>query len=180
MRIYLLIFPLLGLLLISSCSALMEDFNKTNTSLSSTSYDPNKIRKDVISADYDVTNLKVMNNLEEYRGKIVSCMGNANYQPALGEFENLFVLSGTNQGYLVRFIVHLDKPLVRQTRIDQNLEIVDKGKPIRIFGIVTGMQPFISDDGIRREMPTMDALVIYNPDDFNYKRPLWTSKRYDR
>lgn len=177
---YLFFFSILGMLLFSSCSALMEDFDKTNTSISSKSYDINKIRKDINSADYDVTNLKVMNKLDEYKGKIVSCIGSANYQPALGEFENLFVLSGSNQGYLVRFIVRLDKELIKQTRIDQNLEIIDKGKIIRIFGIVTGMQPFISDDGIKREIPTMDALIIFNPDDFNYRKPLWTSKRYNK
>lgn len=177
---YLYFFSILGMLFFSSCSALMEDFDKTNTSFSSKPYDLNNIRKDINRADYDVNNLKVMGKLDEYKGKIISVAGSAGYHPNVGPFEEVFIVHGTNMGYRVDIVTHLDNPIVYLKRIDDFNETLDKGKTVRLFGVITGMKAYLGDDGVRREMIEMDALAIFNPDDFNYKRPLWTSKRYNK
>ena len=156
-----------------SCSGLFSDFDDDKDPLIA---EIESIKK---STNYDMNNVKVMRNPEEWQGKMISLSGTVLSQPILGEVDEVFELRGTNDGYLTDMIVRLDKPLPKQSNIGQAVKLVSQGKEVRIFGIVNGLKQIKTESGTRRELPELSCQIIYDRNDFYLERPLWISRKLE-
>lgn len=162
------------LLFFPSCVNIFSDFSEQKSPLQA---EIESVKK---KANYDVTNVKVMRKPSEWRGRTISLCGAVVIQPILGDVDNVFELRGTNDGFAINFIVHLDQPLPSQNNIGESIRTISPGKEIRVFGIVRGVEGYIGESGYRRELPVMDCLIIYDRNDFYMNRPLWISKDLER
>ncbi|NUN08400.1 MAG: hypothetical protein HUU54_04415 [Ignavibacteriaceae bacterium] len=156
------------------CGSVFSDFSDKKSPLET---EIESVKK---KANFDVTNVKVMRNPSEWRGRTISLSGSVVLQPILGEINDVFELRGTNDGFTINFIVHLDHPLPNQTNIGESIRTVSPGKEVRVFGILRGVEAYIGESGYRRELPVMDCLLIYDRNDFYLNRPLWISKDFER
>ncbi len=156
-----------------SCAGFFSEFEEKK--------DPLEIEIETVKriANYDMNNVKVMRNPDEWIGKIISLSGTVISQPILGEVDEVFELRGTNDGYLTDMIIRLDRPLPRQANIGQAIKLVSQGKEVRVFGKMNGLKSIRTDSGTRRELPEIDCQLIYDRNDFYMDRPLWISRELE-
>ncbi len=142
------------------------------------SYDSEEIKKIISKANFDVYNRLIYRNPEEWLGKIISIYGLISGRPELPLDSNLFQISGRiggEAGDYFNFIVEIDHPLPKDQRIDIKIRSVNPGNVYRVFGKVKGLKQFINDYGSTVTLPLIECLLIYHPDDFGFKYPLWIS-----
>jgi len=163
------IFPIL----FTSCAGFFSDTGTTR--------DPLQAEIEAVKriANYDMNNVKVMRNPDEWVGKMISLSGTVLSQPILGEVDEVFELRGTNDGFLTDMIIRLDQPLPRQSNIGEAIKLVSQGKEVRVFGIMNGLKSIRTDSGTRRELPEIRCQIIYDRNDFYLSRPLWTSRELE-
>lgn len=173
----LLLFLFLALNLIS-CSALMEENStkKTNNSLRKSS---SNLKSAISNARYDLDNIQIYSNIQEYMGTIISTQGIFIEQKFLKDKDKKFVITGSNTGYAGDFIVYLDHPLQKQTRIGENVQVISTASGIRVFGRFKGLEEYLSYDGVKKQLPVLEAIAIFNIDDRDCQNPVWVNLLYE-
>ncbi len=142
------------------------------------SYNSDEIKKIVSKANFDVYNRLIYRNPDEWICKIISIYGLISGRPELPLETNSFQISGRiggEAGDYFNFIVDIDHPLPKDQRIDIKIRTVNPGNVYRVFGKVKGLKQFINDYGSTVTLPLIEGLLIYHPDDFGFKYPLWIS-----
>ena len=180
--VHLISFRFLLLLIASlnfiSCTALYEQ--SSNQSTNNTLKKSNKNLREVISrARYDVDNIHIYTNPNEYLDKIIATRGVYVEQKFLREREKKFIISGSNNGHPADFLVYLDHPLPKQTKIGENVQVISTMSGIRVFGKLKGIEDYLTESGIKKQLPALEAIAIFNIDDREYFYPVWVNLLYE-
>jgi hypothetical protein len=160
-----------------SCSALMEEDTgkSTNNSLKKSN---TNLREMISSAKYDVDNINIYTTPNEYIGKIISTRGIFLEQKFFKDKEKKFIVSGSNNGHPADYLVYLDHPLPKQTKIGENIQVISTASGIRVFGRLKGLEDYMTEAGIKKQLPVLDAIAIYNIDDRELQNPVWVNLLY--
>ncbi len=173
-KLFTLALPLIFL----SCSAMMEE--STNKSGNNTLKKSSSNLKAVISgARYDVDNIHIYSNTNEFIGKIISTRGYYIEQKFLKDKDRKFVISGSNSGQTADYLVVLDHPLPKQSKIGENIMIISTGSNIRVFGKFIRIEDYLTESGIKKQLPMLEAIAIFNIDDREFQNPVWVNLLYD-
>jgi len=173
---------LLGLVILSlnflSCSALMEESSNksTNNSLKKSSAN---LKSVIGNARYDVDNIQIYSNTKEYIGTLISTRGYFVEQKFIKERDRKFIITGSNTGYAGDFIIYLDHPLQKQSHIGETIQIISTASSIRVFGRFKGIEEYLTYDGIKKNLPALDAIAIYSIDDRDFQNPVWVNLLYE-
>lgn len=171
------LFTIFVSILFLSCSALDKPgWNTNNSNMNLTVSD--KLKRAISSADFNVYNIKVLRNIEEWNGKIVSIVGVFYKEIYLKPANEVISISGNYNKFMVNFILYLDNPLPDPKVINDNMSIINNGKLVRVFGVINGQGEFVSEGGTTRTLPTLKCIAIFNSDDNSFSKPLWVSKFY--
>lgn len=159
-----------------SCSALMEgSTNKSNTLNKSNS----NLREMISSAKYDVDNIHIYTNPNDFIGKVISTRGVFVEQKFFKDKDKKFIISGSNNGHPAEYLVYLDHPLPKQTKIGENIQVISTASGIRVFGRLKGLEDYMTESGVKKQLPVLEALAIYNIDDRNLLNPVWVNLLYE-
>lgn len=146
-----------------------ESTNKSSDkSLKETS--PN-LRAVIKNARYDLENIHIYQNTKEYTGSIISTRGYFVEQKLWKDKDRKFIITGSSTGYAGDFIVYLDHPLQQQTKIGENVQVISTLSNIRVFGKFKGLEEYLTSDGVKKTLPVLEAIAIYNYDDREFKKP---------
>ncbi len=161
-----------------SCSALMEDSSTKNTK-STLKKSSSNLKSIISNARYDLDNIHIYSNTKEYIGTVISTRGIFVEQKFLKDKDRKFIITGSNTGYAGDFIVYLDHPLQKQSQIGENIQVISTASGIRVFGRFKGIEEYLTYDGVQKQLPALEAIVIYNIDDRNYEYPVWVNLLYE-
>ena len=109
--------------LLLSCSAMIEENSDINSTGSNNRKESN-LKQAIHGASYDVDNINIYSELNKYLGKIISTRGVYLEQKFFKDKERKFIVSGSNNGHPADYLVYLDHPLPKQTRIGENVQII--------------------------------------------------------
>lgn len=137
-----------------------------------------KLSKVINAAIYDVCNMDIFTNTAEYEGKIISFSGYVGFQEMLKPKDKVFTLTGSINGKLIDIVVYLDSEIPKQSSLEDDKELISRGKVVRIFGVFQEFGDYMYDNGISKKSPNFRAIVIYNSDDTRFKKPLWIANGY--
>lgn len=130
-------------------------------------------------ADYDFYNLKMLQNPDDWKGKLVAISGTISTNSIYdlqGMNKTIFFVSGTNNGYAVRCLIYVDSELPTESHVSEQKRIISNGSQIRVFGTLIDLKDITSEEGITRKYPMLRASVIYLADDRQFNSILWQSK----
>lgn len=180
---YLFIFKSLLILFVQftfiSCSSLLRDTASKSTDSSIRPSNDNL--KEVISkARFDVDNINIYMNPNEYLEKIISTRGIFVEQKFIKEKDLKFVITGSNNGQPAEFIVYLDHPLQKQSKINENVQVISTASGIRVFGRLKGLEEYLTYDGIKKQLPVLEAIAIFYLEDRDFKYPVWVNLLYEQ
>jgi hypothetical protein len=161
-----------------SCSAMMEEStNKnSNTSLKKSS---SNLKAVISNARYDVDNIHIYSNPSEFIGKIISTRGVYVEQKFLKDKDRKFIISGSNSGQAADYLVTLDHPLPKQSKIGENIQIISTNSGIRVFGKLKGIEDYLTETGLNKQLPVLEAIAIFNIDDREFQNPVWVNLLYN-
>lgn len=172
-----LIIPFLSFTL-ASCSGLFEE--TSSTKIKSAEKKSSTNLKDVISsARYDVDNIHIYTNPNEFIGKIISTRGIFVEQKFFKDKEKKFIISGSNNGHPAEYLVYLDHPLPKQTKIGENVQVISTASGIRVFGWLKNLEDYMTESGVKKQLPVLEAIAIYNIDDRDLLKPVWVNLLYE-
>jgi hypothetical protein len=147
-----------------SCSAWLDD-NQTSSANTTGGYNSQKFQNIISSALYEVDNINIYQKESDFLGKIISTQGHVYLQQFLENSDRLIRVIGSNKGYTADYILHLDNPLPKQSRIDQNMQVLTSGRNVRVFGRFIEVEDYMLTDGTTKKLPALDCLAIFNKDD---------------
>jgi len=175
-------YRLFGLFFVSlnfiSCSGLFEESSRNNTN-NSLSKNNSNLKHAISSARYDVDNIDIYTNPINYFGKIISTRGVFVEQKFFKDKEKKFIVSGSNNGHPADFLVYLDHPLPKQTKIGENVQVISTLSGIRVFGKLKGLEDYMTENGVKKQLPALEAIAIYNIDDRDLQIPVWVNLLYE-
>lgn len=160
-----------------SCSTFIEEGSNTNTGNSLKKRNPN-LKQAIRSAKYDVDNINIYTTPNEYIGKIISTRGIFLEQKFFKDKEKKFIVSGSNNGHPADYLVYLDHPLQKQTKIGEDIQVISTASGIRVFGRLKGLEDYMTEAGVKKQLPVLDAIAIYNIDDRELQNPVWVNLLY--
>lgn len=160
-----------------SCSAFVEEGSNTSTANSLNKRNPN-LKEAIRSAKYDVDNINIYTTPNEYIGKIISTRGIFLEQKFFKDKEKKIIVSGSNNGHPADYLVYLDHPLLKQTKIGENIQVISTASGIRVFGRLKGLEDYMTEAGVKKQLPVLDAIAIYNIDDRELQNPVWVNLLY--
>ncbi|MBV6510821.1 MAG: hypothetical protein FMNOHCHN_00299 [Ignavibacteriaceae bacterium] len=138
-----------------------------------------EIARMINSADYEFYNLKMLQNPEEWKGKLVAVSGTISTNSIYdlqGMNKTVFFVSGTNSGYMTRVLIFVDSPLPTEAHVSEQRQIISNGSQIRVFGTLIDLKELTSEDGVVRKYPMIRTSLIYLADDRQFTNILWQSK----
>jgi hypothetical protein len=148
-------------------------------------YDAGRIVKIIRQASYEFYNGLMYRNPAAWKEKIVGVIGE---YPGTGvraqEFigvspDREFGFSGSYNGRPITLIVKLDHPLPMQEMYGKMVPLLSPRMPITVFGILKEMEQKMDENGYTRAIPTMECLIIYDKEDYSFKRPLWINSKFE-
>lgn len=88
--------------------------------------------------------------------------------------------------------IKIDYPLPKQGEFPKPLKYIGRSSEVNIFGYYSGLSDIdpkkITDDTKRlnphidytrlKRIPTIDAMIIYDRNDINFRYPVWISKKF--
>lgn len=147
----------------------------------------NFIQLSLFNVDYNTLRL----NPESFRDNKIRVFG-----VILQEFENEFLLftnpfEDNEYGF---YIIKIDSPLPKQGDYPKPLKYLSRGSEVNIFGIYKGLSNIspekISTENQRlnqhidfsrlKNIPTIQAVAIYDRSDLRLERPIWVSQKFIR
>lgn len=157
-----------------SCSTLPEyesdkSFNQNQKPKNS------KLRYIINNALYNVDNINIYTNPDEYLNKVISTKGIYHEQKWLKDKDKKFIVSGSNNGYKAEFLVYLDHPLPQKKGFAENIYYISPGAEIRVFGWFVRIEDYMYQDGTMKKLPVLEALAIFKLEDREMKFPVWTN-----
>jgi len=161
-----------------SCSGLFEEGSNQSTNNSLKKSNSN-LKQAIGNARYDVDNINIYTNPSEYIGKIISTRGVFVEQKFFKDKEKKFIVSGSNNGHPADYLVYLDHPLPKQTKIGENIQVISTASGIRVFGRLKGLEDYMTEAGVKKQLPVLEAIVIYNIDDRDLLNPVWVNLLYE-
>jgi hypothetical protein len=161
-----------------SCSGLFQESsaNSTDTSLKKSS---SNLKEVISAARYDVDNINIYSNPTEYVGKIISTRGVFLEQKFFRDKDKKFIVSGSNNGHPADFLVYLDHPLPKQAKIGENVQIISTASGIRVFGRLKEIEDYMTESGVKKQLPALEAIAIFNIDDRDLQNPVWVNLLYE-
>lgn len=90
------------------------------------------------------------------------------------------------------YIIKIDSPLPKQGEYPKPLKFISRGSEVNVFGIYKGLMTINSEqitaeskrlnphiDFTRlKNVPTIEAVIIYDRSDIRFERPLWVSQKF--
>ncbi len=141
----------------------------------------------LFNVDYNALRL----NPESFRDNKIRVFG-----VILQEFENEFLLftnpfEDNEYGF---YIIKIDSPLPKQGDYPKPLKYLSRGSEVNVFGIYKGLSTInpqkISNENQRlnqhidfsrlKNIPTIQAVAIYDRSDLRFERPVWVSQKFIR
>lgn len=141
----------------------------------------------LFNVDYNALRL----NPESFRDNKIRVFG-----VILQEFENEFLLftnpfEDNEYGF---YIIKIDSPLPKQGDYPKPLKYLSRGSEVNVFGIYKGLSTInpqkISTENQRlnqhidfsrlKNIPTIQAVAIYDRSDLRFERPVWVSQKFIR
>ncbi len=185
---------LLPLFLFISCSSTMnyifvEKKNENSSTNINTyqdgrnltlSYNSDEIKKIISSAKFEISNKQIYKNPDKWKGETISVSGTIVVKTEISLDDNFFQLQGrigdVPSGDFINYIIELDHPLPKQTRIDENVKTITPGKKYRVFGVFRELKQFLNEYGTPTMLPLLQCKLIYDGDDFEFRNPLWVTR----
>lgn len=118
-------------------------------------------------------------NPNEYLEKIISTRGIFVEQKFIKEKDLRFVMTGSNNGQPAKFIVFLNHPLQKQSKINENVQVISTASGIRVFGRLKGLEEYLTYGGIKKQLPMLEAIAIFYLEDRDFKYPVWVNLLYE-
>jgi hypothetical protein len=137
-----------------------------------------KLKKIIANANYDVYNLAILRNPNDWQGRLVSFSGVITEELLVISRPNFFIVNGRINDYLISFVVYLDHSVPAQKMINEDIEIISRGKSVRVFAEVIGIEEFMTESGTKKKMPTAECIAIYNQSDYNLRKPIWLKNNF--
>ena len=141
------------------------------------------INRTIRQATFEFYNALIYKDQAAWTGRTV---GVAGVYPGTGPSarvyarnENEFYFAGMYNGRPISIVATLDHPLPMSKMFDKAVPLISPLQEIWIFGSIRGLENLMDDNGYSRAMPVMDCLLIYNKDDYSFRRPLWVSSRFE-
>lgn len=141
----------------------------------------------LFNVDYNALRL----NPESFRDNKIRVFG-----VILQEFENEFLLftnpfEDNEYGF---YVIKIDSPLPKQGDYPKPLKYLSRGSEVNVFGIYKGLSTInpqkISTENQRlnqhidfsrlKNIPTIQAVAIYDRSDLRFERPVWVSQKFIR
>ncbi|MFN4112108.1 MAG: hypothetical protein ACK4G1_07500, partial [Ignavibacteria bacterium] len=141
----------------------------------------------LFNVDYNALRL----NPESFRDNKIRVFG-----VILQEFENEFLLftnpfEDNEYGF---YIIKIDSPLPKQGDYPKPLKYLSRGSEVNVFGIYKGLSTInlqkLSTENQRlnqhidfsrlKNIPTIQAVAIYDRSDLRFERPVWVSQKFIR
>lgn len=160
-----------------SCSGLFEEGSNKSTN-NSLKTGRSNLKQTIGNAKYDVDNINIYTNPSEYIGKIISTRGIFLEQKFFKDKEKKFIVSGSNNGHPADYLVYLDHPLPKQNKIGENIQVISTASGIRVFGRLKGLEDYMTEAGVKKQLPVLEAIAIYNIDDRELQNPVWVNLLY--
>lgn len=157
----------------SGCAYWFDETARTKQSNSS-KYS-NKFSRLEKEAVYDINNVKIYQNANDFKDKILTIRGSIFLDPFLAKDNKAVRILGSSEGYPIDIILMLDNPLQQQKRIDDNIVTLNNGKTVRIFGTLLGIEDFILTDGSSKKLPVIEGVAIFTDEDKRYETPVWVN-----
>jgi len=142
----------------------------------STALDTYQIKKIIDRADYTFANRLLYKDAQQWVGKTVMFRGTIVERPIIIPGEKLYIqISGRNNGGdVVNVVAFLDNPLPTPNTYAGNVTSISPGSRVSVYGMVQKPRDFVDESGYVRFLPTLDCLILYDFDDRDNERPLWT------
>jgi hypothetical protein len=148
-------------------------------------YDLTMIEKIIDRARYDFYNALMYRNPDEWSEKIVGVIGVfPGTGPRAEQFINIslsheFHLNGSYNGRAIDVIVTIDHPLPMTAMYGKMVPVLSALQPITVFGVLKNLEQKMDENGYTRAIPSMECLLIYDKEDYSFKRPLWINSRLE-
>ena len=148
------------------------------------SYDAEMIDRTIKRANFEFYNALLYRDQTTWTGKTVGVLGaypgNGPNARIYARNENEFYLAGSYNGRSIGMVVVLDHPLPMSTMFDKAVPLISPLQEIMIFGSIRGLENMMDDNGYSRAMPVLECLLIYNKDDYSFRKPLWVNSKFER
>lgn len=165
------------ILLTGGCAGVFK--TEDTTSLTKEERIDREVTRIINTADYEFYNLRMLQNPEEWKGKLVAVSGTISTNSIYdlqGMNQTVFFVSGTNSGYMTRVLIFVDSPLPTEAHVSEQRQIISNGSQIRVFGTLIDLKELTSEDGVVRKYPMIRTSLIYLADDRQFTNILWQSK----
>jgi len=147
-------------------------------------YDAEMINRTIKQASFEFYNALLYRNQSAWTGRTVGVVG---MYPGTGPSarvytrnENEFYFTGSYNGRPIAVVEVLDHPLPMSRIFDKAVPLISPLQEILIFGSIRGLENLMDDNGYSRAMPVIECLLIYDKDDYSFRRPLWVSSKFEK
>lgn len=148
------------------------------------SYDTEMINRTIKQANFEFYNALLYRDQSAWTNRTIGVMG---MYPGTGPSarvytrnENEFYFAGSYNGRPIGIVTMLDHPLPMSKMFDKAVPLISPLQEILIFGTIRGLENLMDDNGYSRAMPVMECLLIYDKDDYSFRRPLWITSKFEK
>jgi len=147
-------------------------------------YDAEMISRTIKKANFEFYNALLYRDQATWIGRTVGVMGtypgNGPSARVYTRNENEFYFAGSYNGRPIAIVAILDHPLPMSRMFDKAVPLISPLQEILIFGSIRGLENLMNDNGYSRAMPVMECLLIYDKDDYSFRKPLWVSSKFEQ
>lgn len=148
------------------------------------SYDAEMINRTIKQASFEFYNALLYRDQSSWTGRTVGVSGmypgNGPSARVYTRNENEFYFAGSYNGRPIALVAVLDHPLQMIRIFDKAVPLISPLQEILIFGSIRGLENLMDDNGYSRAMPVMEGLLIYDKDDYSFRKPLWVSSKFEK
>jgi hypothetical protein len=147
-------------------------------------YDAEMINRTIKQASFEFYNALLYRDQSAWTGRTVGVLGkypgNGPIARVYTTNENEFYIDGSYNGRPIGIVAMLDHPLPMSRIFDKAVPLISSLQELLVFGSIRGLENLMDDNGYSRAMPVIEYLLIYDKDDYSFRKPLWVSSKFEK
>jgi len=147
----------------------------TPPDIEESNYDTEMINRTIKQANFEFYNALLYRDQSAWTGRTVGVLGmypgNRPSARVYTRNENEFYFAGSYNGRPIDIVAMLDHPLPMSRIFDKAVPLISPLQEILVFGSIRGLENLMDDNGYSRAMPVIECLLIYDKDDYSFRKP---------
>jgi hypothetical protein len=156
----------------------------TPPDIEESNYDTEMINRTIKQANFEFYNALLYRDQSAWTGRTVGVLGMyPGNRPSVRVYtrnENEFYFAGSYNGRPIGIVAMLDHPLPMSRIFDKAVPLISPLQEILVFGSIRGLENLMDDNGYSCAMPVIECLLIYDKDDYSFRKPLWVSSKFEK